>query len=154
MSSIAVKKAVKQKDFWTSLIIIGFGIFLFSQIHSEENIHEVFPKIVCGSMIAVGLLQLLSALRVKTSESVNTFKISLLEIVFIIVLIATITLIDILGFYVSAMLCSVTLLLLLFRQRTIKVVLSSVLYSAVLLGVVYVVFTIGLKIKLPAGLLF
>lgn len=147
-----MKKVIMNKDFWISLLMIGFGTLLFSQIRSAEQIHTVFPKIVSGSMVGMGLLMLLSSLRAKAPDSVKGLKFAPIEIVFIAILIAIVNLIEVIGFYTSALIFVVTLLLLLFRNRSVKVVAKSVMFSVILLIVVYSVFTLALKINLPKGL--
>jgi len=147
------KRVFIKKDFWVGILIIVFGIVMFTQANSSDPVNDLYPKFVFGISIVIGILtSVVSIVKANSISVIKDLKFFSLEITLILLLILTVSLIKLIGFYTCIFISTFILFLILKHSHSVKTVVKSLLYSFGLTVIAYFGFTTLLGIRLPIGL--
>lgn len=147
------KRVFIKKDFWIGILIIVFGIVMFTQANSSDPVNDLYPKFVFGISIVIGILtSVVSIVKANSISVIKDLKFFSLEITLILLLILTVSFIKLIGFYTCIFISTFILFLILKHSHSVKTVVKSLLYSFGLTVIAYFGFTTLLGIRLPIGL--
>ncbi len=135
------------------LVVILIGMIFKASFFQEESEVYLFPMIVASTMLVLSLISLIREALDLSVDDYQPFPF-IRQLPAILVMIATVSLVETLGIYTSAFL---SLLIITNwyspeedRTRRIK---SSVLFSLGFTAFMYLLFTLMLNVQLPRGML-
>lgn len=139
-----------RKNFWIGITIALLSALGFVRTWFENQEAMLLPRVVLILSIVVGLL--LAGLPGR-ADSEYKKRLSLVELLFPLALIAVVLLIPILGFYLSLTLFSVILGIVFSRSRSPLSLVMASIWSILLMAVIYLIFSVLLGIRTPKGVL-
>ena len=156
MSSIA-KKAFSRELAASVCAIVFAGVFAFGSFFDADPEVYLFPRIVCGFMIVLGLLQLISAISAGRSEHSKQVVINwgqLLPGILVIGLFVFLS--ELFGFYVSAFLAFFAIVSLYGKRSAfdVKAAGYKLIVSTVFIAILYGLFWKLLYVRTPTGWFF
>lgn len=153
MNEISGKTILKQ-DIFLGAVITAFGAAAFWSTLSFPENSILFPRLTTALISFLGLLLMAkSALDLRARRYPEGTPVSLLRMKYpamaYLIIVAYVALINVLGFYAATML----FLACYMRFMNIKSLKVIFLTEAILLGFVFLLFNVGLRVRFPQGLL-
>lgn len=147
------KEFYHDKDFYIGIFsaLLGISLNWYPQKAVADN--GIYPHFVFQLFIWLGLFMILKSVFYSAKNSLSDLRFSPLELMLVVIIALAMPLSRFLGMYTAiGLVCLLTNLLALgdFSRETVVKVLF---YNAVLIGTMYVVFSILLRIIIPKGLL-
>src|SRR5699024_4031151 len=94
------KRVFIKKDFWIGILIIVFGIVMFTQANSSDPVNDLYQNFVFCISIVIGILtSIVSIVKANSISVIKVLKFYFLEIMLILLLILTVSFIKLIGFY-------------------------------------------------------
>ena len=145
---------VLRQDAGLGLIVAAFGAWALYKTFSMPASAVLFPRIVTSLLIILSLLLTVTSLiNMKKGKypdaqplEVKTLQNPLISFAMIV---AYVALINVLGFYSA----TVLFLIVFMRYMNIRSIKTIALTEVVLVGFIYLLFSVALNVRLPQGLL-
>lgn len=142
------------REFYIGLFGMGVGLFLLAARDRNTGMYLIYPRVIFISMILLGGIMTAAALFGKGKEDIAGVRISWFELAFLALLLAAKPLMDLLGIYSAVFLVGAVLSLLILRERTVRNIVKAIVFNGVMTAVLYLAFSVLLKVNTPKGLLF
>ncbi|MDY4609532.1 MAG: tripartite tricarboxylate transporter TctB family protein [Sphaerochaetaceae bacterium] len=147
-SSRDMKNLLIGKNFLAGTLAVIFSVILLA---TTKKVSSAYPYVVFVMMLAFGMIVLIESIVKRDGGAVRKFTFG--EIVLILFLIINPVLAKLAGFYVSAFLEILAISIFINPVKTKKSILLSVVFCLVVVGLSYLLFTYGLRIRCPRGTL-
>ncbi len=148
ISSKNMKSLLLGKNFLAGSLAVVFSVILLA---TTKKVSSAYPYVVFTMMLAFGVVVLVETILKRDGDAVQKFTIG--EIVLILFLIINPVLAKQIGFYLSAFLEISAISIFINPVKTKKNVLLSLVFCLVVVGLSYLLFTYGLRIRCPRGAL-
>lgn len=153
MNKIVTHKFYKKADFYVSILLMLFGgAILQQELIIEESISKLFPLIVVCMVFICAIGILISTLIGKDMSHYKVLIFTKREIVLICMLLITYFMMTVLGFYTSLGLLLLVSLIYIDGNLKLKTFAVSSVYTVVFMTLIYLTFSLFLKISTPVGL--
>ncbi len=139
------KASLTSKNFWAGLIGCVFSVLVMM---FNKNPSSAYPMIVSLLSLVFSLMVLFECLMGK-NDRCSGF--GWQEIILMAVLVINPALGKYFGFYFTAFIEVLVILLFINKDRSKKGVITSIVFSIILVAVSYLIFTYGLRIRCPKG---
>ncbi|MEG1926632.1 MAG: tripartite tricarboxylate transporter TctB family protein [Ruthenibacterium sp.] len=155
MNISTLKKHLRNKELLIALGIFALGIFLTICSVQYQTGVRMFPVLVGICFIGIGAAMTITAVKKGKEENDKKLFPNQQELLLFGVMLAVSVLMTPLGFYASLLLGMIVICLMVFDEpQKKKLILVSVLFSIVVVAVLFVLFRLILFIPTPVGLLF
>lgn len=143
-----------EREFFIGLFSIAAGVFLFLERDKNPELYQIYPRFVFSALVAVGVIMVIKALAQPEEKNQKGAGVTALEIVILLLVLAVRPVMAWLGIYSTLFLACMAVGVLLEKERTLKNLGALVCYNLILTAVLYVAFTVLLRVNMPKGLLF
>ncbi len=147
-------KAYLEREFYVGLFSLLLGIILITAPDRNTGLYRIYPRVVFGGLIVMGVLMVFYALFVRGGNNIARAKIFPFELLLLAVILISRPLIGTLGLYCSVFLVDLAVSLLIIQDKSAKGFLGTLVFNLVLIAVLYGVFALFLKVNAPNALLF
>jgi hypothetical protein len=147
-----------KSQIWVPIASTGLaGVLLLAGLQHADSEAYLFPNLLAGVLVIVGLLMLLTE-GFQTSEDVKpsgfNFEVFIKIVPALLIFVAYLLLAEMLGFFATSFLAFVAIGTLYSPEDSVfRAIGLCVISALVFFTVLYVVFVLLLKVQLPAGLL-
>ena len=141
------KSILTGKNFISGLLGIAFSV---AMLLVTSKASSAYPYAVFTLMLVFSVIVIAQSLRKKYGGAFEKF--TLPEILFIVLLVINPLLANVIGFYVSSFI-EVFFIYVLISGHDKKNILHALIFSVILIAISYVIFTYGLRIRCPSGML-
>jgi len=142
------EKFFLSKNFLTGVLSSLFGALMLLAFKMEQ---DSYTLIIFSFLIILGIFMMASSISRTNLPQFSKF--SPRELLFITSLFITPFLAKVIGFYISAYLEIVAISLIIAPKRNVKTIVKMLLFALVATTITYLIFTFGLRIRCPRGVL-
>lgn len=147
------KKCTGEKELFIGIFAVLAGLFLLTVKDKNTGFYTIYPKFVFGALIAVGCFMIGKACFQPADRNQKGKRVQAYEIIILALLLLIRPLMTVLGIYSTLFLICTAIGVLLEQDRSAKTIGALAAFNLALSAVLYVAFTILLKVNMPRGLL-
>jgi hypothetical protein len=149
---LEIKRILKHNDVRTGLIFLIFGAVLLQQtLLIDIPQSRLFSYCVIGMILISGISLVVSGLIKKNSGSAGGLRWTIKELVIMVMLPVTYFTINILGFYSAIYLFLIVSYLYIEGTWSKSAVMTAFIFNTLLIGILYLSFTVFLGMMTPTG---
>ena len=142
------KKLYFEKDFIVGIVIIAFGLFMLLNPGKSSSIYTVT---VFSMLLLLGVVEIFQAIKSSVANTVE--KITVRELVLIVLMLINPFFAKTIGFYLTGFLEILLISVMISTERNGKSLLRIIAFSLIVTIVTYLIFSVGLNIHCPGGIL-
>ena len=148
------KNVFGEKEFFIGIFAVVFGGFLLTEKDKNPELYQIYPKVISTALIIIGVLMVGKALLQPEEKNKKGTGVAALELIILVLLLLVRPAMEFLGIYSTLFIVCMAIGFLLEKERTLKHMGKLACYNLVLTAVLYVAFTVLLRVNMPKGLLF
>nr|WP_252198587.1 tripartite tricarboxylate transporter TctB family protein [Clostridium sp. MCC353] len=148
------KKVFGEKEFFIGIFAVVFGGFLLMEKDKNPELYQIYPRVIFTALIIIGVLMAGKALLQSEEKNKKGTGVTAPELIILAFLLIVRPAMEFLGIYSTLYVVCMAIGLLLEKERTMKHVGKLACYNLALTAVLYVAFTVLLRVNMPKGLLF
>ena len=148
------KKVLGEKEFFIGIFAVVFGGFLLMEKDKNPEIYQIYPRFVFTALMMIGIIMAGKAVLQSEAKNKKGTGVTVLELIILALLLAVRPGMEFLGIYSTLFLVCMAIGILLEKERTMKNLGKLACYNLGLTAVLYVAFTVLLRVNMPKVLLF
>ncbi len=142
-------KMYLEKEFYIGAFSVILGIFLMNAPDRNEGLYLIYPKIMYGGLLVIGIIMLLTVLTGKGSHNIVEVKIGGYELSLMLLIMFVRPAIGNLGLYTTLFMMNVIVSLMIEKDKNRRTILRIIVFNLILITVFYLIFAILLNVSTP-----